>query len=265
MSLIKTIRVDPILRWAGSKRKLLPRLFPFWKPTYRTYVEPFAGSACLFFHIRPACAVLGDLNAELITAYELICSNPDVFHKRLAKLPTGEDYYYRCRAQEPQTLSDFERSIRFVYLNRHCFNGIYRTNTAGKFNVPYGGSKTGALPSIEAFRKCAILLNNAKLRDCDFGKILSSTREGDFVHIDPPYAVKSRRVFRQYGSKEFVQEDLLRLSLHLIAMDERGLTLCLNRIRLESTSLASGGRKLPVSDMSYSKLRNRGLTPPARL
>jgi DNA adenine methylase len=135
----------------------------------------------------------------------------------------GEKHYYRYRAQNPEALSEFDRAIRFVYLNRFCFNGIFRTNTAGKFNVPYGGDKTGALPSVESFRQCAILLDKAKLRNCDFGSILSRTGEGDFVYIDPPYAVKARRVFRQYGSREFVLEDLLRLSKHLEAMDERGV------------------------------------------
>ena len=218
-----TVRIDPFLRWAGSKRKVLPRLAKFWRPDYQRYVEPFVGCAALFFRLQPPAAVLGDINAELMHTYEIVRKNPDVLHATVTALPTGEAHYYRIRQQDPASLSALHRAARFVYLNRHCFNGIYRTNTRGQFNVPFGGHKPGVVPPVESFRKCAQLLARVKLRACDFGHVLRDTRKGDFVYLDPPYAVGSRRVFRQYSSREFTKVDLDRLAKHLCEMDRRGV------------------------------------------
>lgn len=215
-------RVTPFLRWAGSKRKILPRLAGFWAARYVRYVEPFAGCAALFFHIQPPAAVLSDINSELIETYEVVRENPDLFYDALASLPSGRDHYYRIRNLETSGLTKLDRAIRFVYLNRHCFNGIYRTNNNGHFNVPFGG-KPGIIPSIVHLRKCAQLLQRTTLRACDFGHVLRDTRQGDFVYLDPPYAVESRRVFRQYAAREFGKADLYRLAAHLRRMDSRGV------------------------------------------
>jgi DNA adenine methylase len=142
-------------------------------------------------------------------------------HAELEAMPTGEKYYYQLRGENPR--SKFHRAVRFIYLNRHCFNGIYRTNLNGQFNVPFGGPKPGIIPPIETFRKCAQMLDRAELHSCDFGTLLSDTREGDFVYLDPPYAVESRRVFRQYGPREFEKKDLKRLASHLRRMHSRGV------------------------------------------
>jgi DNA adenine methylase len=216
------VKVSPFLRWAGSKRKLLPFLSGFWEPEYRRYVEPFAGCAALFFAIQPPRAILGDINRDLMDTFAVVRAKPDALHAALSALPAGETHYYQIRSQSTSKLSKFRQAVRFVYLNRHCFNGIYRTNTEGKFNVPFGGEKPGIIPPIETFRKCARLLERAVLYTGDFGRILSATGRGDFVYIDPPYAVESRRVFRQYGPREFAKKDLRRLGEHLKSMDSRG-------------------------------------------
>ncbi len=213
----------PFLRWAGSKRKILPRLSEYWRSSYRRYVEPFAGCAALFFRIQPARAVLGDINKELIEVYQVVQRMPDALHDAISSLPAGEKNYYRIRKQNPSTLSIFDRAVRFVYLNRHCFNGIYRTNASGQFNVPFGGQNKPNIPSIETFRRCSLLLRRAVLRACDFGYILRCTSKGDFVYIDPPYAIESRRVFHEYGPQQFSRADLERLSAHLRRMDIRGV------------------------------------------
>jgi DNA adenine methylase len=180
------------------------------------------GCAALFFHVQPASAVLADINAELMETYRAVCENPDALYDALASLPVGEQHYYRIREQDPSRLTKFGRAVRFVYLNRHCFNGIYRTNNAGRFNVPFG-DKPGVIPPVETFRRCAQLLQRAALRACDFGHVLRDTREGDFVYLDPPYAVESRRVFREYGPRDFAEADLARLADHLKRMDSRGV------------------------------------------
>lgn len=212
----------PILRWAGSKRKSLPVLQSFWNPSYKRYVEPFAGSAALFFRLEPDDAILGDINGELIEAYEIIRSRTDDLYRAVSRIPRDEETYYRIRSKNTFQLSSFGRAVRFVYLNRYCFNGIYRTNRAGHFNVPYAHKKPGVIPPIENFRRCAALLQRAALKCGDFGSVLSKVRAGDFVYIDPPYAVQSRRVFREYDKREFELRDVERLASHLEAVHSRG-------------------------------------------
>ncbi|HMO05106.1 MAG TPA: Dam family site-specific DNA-(adenine-N6)-methyltransferase [Kiritimatiellia bacterium] len=219
---ITKLRLNPIFRWAGSKRKQLSALESHWNTDFTRYVEPFAGSAALFFHLQPQQALLGDINAGLIEAYDVVRSKPDDLYHAVTSLPKGEDAYYVERDKDPRCLCKFDRAVRFVYLNRHCFNGIFRTNTEGKFNVPYAHSRAGAIPPIEDFRRAALLLARASLKCADFGRILSSVRSGDFVFLDPPYAVASRRVFRQYDKRAFTPRDLVRLSKHLYRIDECG-------------------------------------------
>lgn len=216
------LRLNPIFRWAGSKRKQLPSLETHWNTAFLRYVEPFAGSAALFFHLQPQRALLGDINAGLIEAYEVVRSRPDEIYHAVTALPRGEAAYYAERNKDPQKLSKFHRAVRFVYLNRHCFNGIFRTNTDGEFNVPYAHSRAGAIPPIEDFRRTALLLARASLKCADFGRILSNVRKGDFVFLDPPYAVESRRIFRQYDKRAFTPLDLARLSKHLDRIDACG-------------------------------------------
>lgn len=216
------ISVKPIIRWAGSKRKILPHLAQFWRPSFKRYVEPFAGSAALFFRLAPPKALLGDVNTALIETYHVVRDRPDDLYGAVAGVPRTEATYYAMRDKAPDRLSPFERAVRFVYLNRNCFNGIYRTNAAGVFNVPYAHERPGALPSIENFRQCAQLLSHATLKAGDFGKVLSAVRAGDFVYLDPPYAVESRRIFTEYNRKEFARRDLERLAAHLCELDARG-------------------------------------------
>src|SRR5262249_6483200 len=114
----------PLLRWAGSKRRLIPILRTYWRPDYERYLEPFAGSACLFFCLNPKRAILGDLNHELISTYLEIKYRPDALHERLSKLRPGRSEYKRLRSLDPGRLSGAARAARFVYLNRYCFNGL---------------------------------------------------------------------------------------------------------------------------------------------
>ena len=214
--------ITPIFRWAGSKRKHLDLLQEYWNTGFRRYVEPFAGSAALYFRIQPKKALLGDINSSLIEAYEVVRENPDKVHRAVSAIPRGERQYYLEREKNPKRMSRFNRAVRFIYLNRYCFNGIYRTNVKGEFNVPYAHGKPGIIPPVEHFRKCALLLQGARLRRTDFGAILSSVRRGDFVFLDPPYAVESRRVFRQYDKREFTKRDLARLSHHLMRIHRKG-------------------------------------------
>lgn len=149
----------PFLRWAGSKRKQLAHLRTFWSDSHTGYAEPFAGSACLFFSLAPDRAVLGDSNRELIEVYRVVRDNPDGLYNRLSTIRRDLNTYNRWRSWDPRTLDRDTRALRLVYLNRNCFNGIYRTNTDGHFNVPNNAlSKLTGLsePQIE---RCKILID----------------------------------------------------------------------------------------------------------
>lgn len=199
------------LRWAGSKRQLLPDLSRYWNNQYERYIEPFAGSACLFFHIKPKRAILGDINAELIETYKEVQSRLPAVISELRKFHSGRLEYYKWRETEPLLLSPAARAARFIYLNRFCFNGLYRTNRLGHFNVPFGGDRSGKLPSDQTLKHCSELLKNAGLIAGDFEQILRKARRGDFVYMDPPFSVKARRVFKEYNASIFNLDDLQRL------------------------------------------------------
>jgi DNA adenine methylase len=210
----------PFLRWAGSKRRLLPILQTFWTKKHTRYVEPFAGSACLFFALRPHKAILGDLNPELIATYVEVKYRIDEVLKALKKLkPFDKDEYSRLRQQEPTKLRAPARAARFIYLNRHCFNGIYRTNLLGQFNVPYSGVRCGGFPGDEVFHKCSRRLQSARFVRGDFEKVLAQAQPGDLVYMDPPFAVKGRRVFRQYHPDTFTPEDITRLRSWMLKLN----------------------------------------------
>lgn len=213
----------PFLRWAGSKRALLPELQSKLPDAFDRYVEPFAGSACLFFRISPKRAVLADLNEELIRTYETVRDLPDDVGLALAGMPVSRDDYYAIRAQRYATEDRVGCAARFIYLNRFCFNGLFRTNMKGEFNVPFGRPKNGNVPTTEALRACAEQLKKAELRSGDFESvIISDLKVGDLVYLDPPYCQSDTRIFREYHPESFKKHDLRRLQSLLVQIDASG-------------------------------------------
>ena len=144
---LKTSSAQPFIRWAGSKRQHLSLLKSYWSDKFSRYVEPFAGSAILFFNLNPKRALLGDINNELISTFETVSDHPTRIHNILSSIPKGRSHYIKLRKVNPYSLCPTKRAARFIYLNRYCFNGLYRTNLKGEFNVPYGGKKSGKLPT----------------------------------------------------------------------------------------------------------------------
>lgn len=214
----------PFLRWAGSKRSLLPVLQTFWTKKHKRYIEPFAGSACLFFAIKPPKAILGDLNPELIATYIEVKYRIAAVLRELRKLrPANEREYKRLRAIDISTLTPPARAARFIYLNRFCFNGIYRTNLLGQFNVPYSGDRCGNVPNDELFKKCSNRLRRARFINNDFATVLTHAKKGDLVYLDPPYAVRARRIFREYDPSTFTHKDIARLRSWMERLDARNV------------------------------------------
>lgn len=216
----------PILRWAGSKRKLVQTLIAQAPPRFDRYIEPFCGSACLFFHMRPADAILGDQNTALIQTYRTLRRHPRLVARRVAAFGGG-DSYYAVRASDPHRCTDVDQAARFVYLNRFCFNGVYRTNRSGAFNVPRG-TNTGKVPSELEFYRAAVALRSADLRAGDFETCLEGVKRGDFVYLDPPYGSSTRECYGEYGYDCFSSRDLDRLAVCLKRLDAAGAQFLLS-------------------------------------
>src|SRR6267154_5993684 len=195
----------PIFRWAGSKRKLVPLLLEC-VPSFGRYIEPFAGSACLFFALRPRKAVLGDFNEELMNAYWAVRAHPVELARRIWLMPQSTEHYYQLRKQT-SPFQKVDRAARFVYLNHFCFNGVYRTDRQGRFNVPRG-TKMGQMPSANTFERCASMLRRTVLHTGDFEECLADIRVNDFVYLDPPYTKPERRTRGEYGYGAFGQSDM---------------------------------------------------------
>lgn len=213
--------LEPLIRWAGSKKKLIPLLKANTPKTFNKYVEPFCGSACLYFSLRPTKAVLSDINKELIISYKTIKKDSKKITQRLLGVEKCKTEYLRLRELDPSTLDEIERSYRFIYLNRFCFNGVYRTNREGKFNVPMG-TKTGNLPTPAKISDCAKALKGASLIYGDFKKTLKYIEQGDFVYLDPPYTKEGAKNRGEYGHGSFDYQDIPTLISYLEKIDEKG-------------------------------------------
>jgi DNA adenine methylase len=217
----------PLLRWAGSKKKLLPLLVQAAPKDMGRYIEPFAGSAVLFLKLAPDRAILSDINRDLIETYQTVCQSPDEVWRRAAAWPTTEEEYYRVRGMQISRLSQIGKAARFIYLNRFCFNGVYRTNAKGQFNVARGKGHL-SLPSREQFRMFASRLQAADLKCTDFRSTVVRARDGDFIYLDPPYAPTGGRDRGEYGLGSFKNADLDRLAAALHAAASRGAKILLS-------------------------------------
>jgi DNA adenine methylase len=233
--------VKPFLRWAGSKRQLIPRLLVYWSDEYSNYVEPFVGSGSLFFALRPSNAILGDINDELMFTYKQVRENLDAVLSALHKFDTGRDAYLKIRSLDQTKLPAAMRAARFIYLNRYCFNGLYRTNLNGQFNVPYGAWKSGALPSREHFQSCSKALENAVLVTGSFEKTLELVKEGDFVYMDPPFSVHARRVFSEYDPSTFTSDQVRVLRQWLERLNDSGISFLVSYAESQEADLLRQG------------------------
>jgi DNA adenine methylase len=221
--------VKPILRWAGSKKKILPTLQRYWNVDFKRYIEPFAGSAQLFFAINARKAIISDINKELIVTYQSVQRDPDSVIAYLSKLRKGKVAYYKVRREGFENMEDSDKAARFIYLNRFCFNGLYRTNKKGEFNVPYSGYKTGALPSRDHIRSVHEKIQKVKFICKDFESVIKeNVKENDFIYLDPPFALTNRRIFHQYDPHTFGINDIERLIQTIELIDGRNAKFLLS-------------------------------------
>jgi DNA adenine methylase len=192
------------------------------------YIEPFAGSACLFFHLEPKRALITDLNKELISLYQALQRDTELVLEAFRRFRRGEKAYYEVRKCNPKTLSSVEAAARFLYLNRYCFNGLFRTNQAGVFNVPYGPPRRPLVTFEDRVRDAVRILKRAEFRAVDFEVTVDEVNRGDFIYLDPPYLVKEKPVFMDYLATPFTRKDVARLDAALTRIDSVGATFLLS-------------------------------------
>jgi len=217
-----TLTYQPILRWAGSKKTILPKLERHLPEKYDRYIELFAGSACLFFKVSPKEAIIADSNKQLVDFYRTFSKKPSLVYELFEAIPRSPEAYYEARTRFRTEKTPEQRAALFLYLNRNCFNGIYRTNLAGHFNVPFSNSRVAGYPSRSTFMAAANFLKSANIVCEDFEKICrKNIRPDDFFYMDPPYYVPNKRVFKEYSGKPFGEDDFLRLSKLLSFIDEK--------------------------------------------
>lgn len=224
---VKKFTAKPILRWAGSKKKLLPLLCAATPPNINKYVEAFAGSSILSLSTTAKSRVLNDLNTDLVDAYRVLRRSPERLWSSLTMLPDDSETYYRVRDLDAMHLNAFEKAARFIYLNRFCFNGVYRTNKNGHFNVSRGLGNL-KIPDKETFIGFASHIKKAELLSEDFA--LASSRAGadDFLYLDPPYALGEKRDRGEYGCDSFKERDEERLIAAMKSASKRGSRVLLS-------------------------------------
>lgn len=238
---VNECRPEPVLRWAGSKRQILSHLATRYPVDASKYIEPFCGSASLFLRLKPSQAVLADTNKSLIECYRAIRRAPRKVYEQIQSYEVSPESYYRIREIEPGTQTSIEKAATFIFLNRYCFNGLYRTNRLGRFNVPFGALKAGRLPTMDNFVRFGRALRNVTLQSTDFQETLRHASPGSFVYLDPPYAVSKKRVFKEYGSLGFSYDDLQRLKSAIKVLDGNGVTFVLSYAESEESNYLAEG------------------------
>ncbi len=181
----------PIVKWVGGKRQLMFVLLKNMPETYNRYFEPFIGGGALFFELQPDNAYISDMNEELINLYKVVRDNVEELITDLQKHDISKEYFMEIRnidrTEEYKNWSNIQKASRFIYLNRTCFNGMYRVNSKGEFNVPFGHYKNPRILDENNLINCSNLLQKTEIKHADFSEILKKIKKGDFVYFDPPY------------------------------------------------------------------------------
>ena len=214
----------PILKWAGGKTQMLGDLLPKVPKSYGRYIEPFFGGGAMFFALQPENAIIADSNPELINMYRQVAENVDEVISCLKKYENSSEMFYAVREQDWMCLSKSEAAARTIFLNRTCFNGLYRVNKQGKFNVPYGKYTNPRICDEEGLKVASEALKKAEILCGDYLLVLDHyAQAGDFVFLDPPYLPISEYAdFKRYTKEQFYEEDHIELAKMIMRLQERG-------------------------------------------
>ena len=253
-------RAEPFVKWAGGKKRMLGAFDSLFPSHFGTYHEPFLGGGAVFLYLahvgRIQNSLLSDSNEELMHLYRVIRDDAEHLIAELAQYPYEKDFYYATRALNPQELAPVERAARMLYLNRTCFNGLYRVNRKGQFNVPIGRYERPTICNASNLRNVSALLQGVELQAWDFGAVLDVARPGDFVYLDPPYQPISAVQTSGSSQESFSDSQHGKLFEIFRVLDRRG---CMVMLSTASTPLIRQlySRRYDVRSVQYPRNASR--------
>ena len=227
--------VAPVLKWVGGKRQLIETFKPLL-PNISSYCEPFAGGGALFFHLQPKVAYINDINADLMRVYDVIKKNVDELISELKQYRNEQEFFYYIRgldrdSEKYDSLSDIKKAARIIYLNKTCYNGLYRVNNAGEFNSPFGYYRNPNIVNEPVLRAVNKYFNSAEIyfSSVDYQEILSTIKKGTFVYLDPPYdPISATSNFTGYSRGGFSRDEQIRLCKCCDELNKRGVKFMLS-------------------------------------
>lgn len=256
--------VAPFVKWAGGKRQLIPQIRERMPEKYNDYYEPFVGGGAVIFDLLPANALINDINKALINTYITICNEPDAFLKEVNRLDNdmwedGKKYYYSIREHYNDKLMrseyDVELAALFVFINKHCFNGLYRVNGKGLFNVPYNNSRRVSVDE-DVIIATSEYLRRVTIIDGDFEQACKNAKKGDFVFIDSPYAPLNPTSFESYTKEGFDIESHRRLARLYDELTKRGCYCMLTNHNTELINDLYGNKGYTIDVVSVKRMIN---------
>lgn len=226
---------QPFLKWAGGKRQLIKEIDKLIPKKYKKYYEPFLGGGALLFYLQPSRTVVSDSNADLVNCYRVLRDSPDKLLEEIDKLENTKDFFYKIREMDRQPsyaeLSPVVKAARIIYLNKTCFNGLFRVNKQGQFNAPFGNYKNPTIldPAVAKAVHKYLKQQEVTVLNCDFEKTVLTARSGDFVYFDPPYdPVSSTSSFTGYDLNGFNRNEQQRLKRVCDKLTEQGVAILLS-------------------------------------
>lgn len=262
--MMKNASVAPFVKWAGGKRQLLPQIKERMPEKYNKYYEPFIGGGAVVFELLPEKAVINDINRALINAYRQICENPEEFICEVNRLDSelwedGKAYYFSLREQYNDKLMreefDIELAALLVFINKHCFNGLYRVNGKGLFNVPYNNSRKTSIDA-DAIRATSKYLKKVTILEGDFQSACEHASAGDFIFLDSPYAPLNPTSFESYTKEGFDIESHKRLAELFDELTQRGCYCMLTNHNTELIRELYGGKGYRMDVVSVKRMIN---------
>ena len=260
--------IAPFIKCAGGKLQLLAQIRERMPESFNNYYEPFVGGGAVIFDLLPTSAVINDINKALVNAYRQICNATDEFLKMLNELDEtmwedGKEYYYSLREHYNDKLMkeefDVELAALFVFINKHCFNGLYRVNGKGLFNVPYNNSRNSSCDE-NTIRAIAVYLKNVTILEGDFQAACQNAKKGDFVFIDSPYAPLNPTSFESYTKEGFDIESHKRLADLYDELTSRGCYCMLTNHNTELINELYGNKGYRMDVVSVKRMINSDVT-----
>ena len=256
--------IAPFVKWAGGKRQLIPQIRDRMPEKYNDYYEPFVGGGAVIFDLLPVNALINDINKALINTYRTICNEPDAFLKEVNRLDNdmwedGKKYYYSIREHYNDKLMrseyDVELAALFVFINKHCFNGLYRVNGKGLFNVPYNNSRRVSIDE-DVIMTTSEYHRGVTIKDGDFEQACKNAKKGDFVFIDSPYAPLNPTSFESYTKEGFDIESHKRLAKLYDELTARGCYCMLTNHNTELINELYGNKDYKIDVVSVKRMIN---------